>query len=122
MRPMFHWGVKSMTAARAAYLLFKGPIVGDLYVCHSCDNDSCVNPDHLWLGTHKDNMRDKKVKGRAKRQECKYGHPLTLDNVYVMKRGNSVGKRRCKTCVTVQWRKSVIERSKRRALARELRK
>jgi len=65
----FRVGEKKLYAHRVAYDLYKGPIPeGDGYhgtcVCHTCDTPECVNPEHLFLGTHTDNMRDRSAKGR----------------------------------------------------------
>lgn len=51
-------------AHRVAWIITYGPIPPKICVCHHCDVSLCVNPKHLFLGTHKDNMRDMISKGR----------------------------------------------------------
>jgi hypothetical protein len=68
---------KTIQAHRVAYLLFCGEIDTGLWVLHSCDNPPCVKPDHLFLGTHQDNMDDKSMKGRQATglRNGRYTHP-----------------------------------------------
>jgi hypothetical protein len=60
---------KAESAHRYIYRLYKGEFDPSLDMLHHCDVPSCVNPDHLFLGTHTDNMRDMHKKGRAASQK-----------------------------------------------------
>jgi len=53
-------------AHRIAYQIIYGKIQESLQVLHKCDNPKCINPDHLFTGTHQDNMKDKELKGRSR--------------------------------------------------------
>lgn len=87
-------GPTSVLSHRAAYFLANGELPSGQCVCHQCDNPSCCNPAHLFLGDHAGNMRDMKEKGRRKgigRGESNGRAKLTPDAVKSIRTSRAVG-------------------------------
>lgn len=82
---------KNQRASRISYKIYKGEFNHNLIICHSCDNPSCVNPDHLFIGTHTDNMRDMVNKKRNKPTIGENCHLSKLDNISVTKIRSMIG-------------------------------
>ena len=77
---------RTLKAHRCAWELVNGPIPFGMQVLHHCDNPPCVNPAHLFLGTHVDNMADRTEKGRVPRGEDNGSARLTENNVRAIQR------------------------------------
>lgn len=58
---------KSYNAQRCAWIMTHGDVPKHVYICHHCDNRLCVNLEHLYAGSHQDNMRDRQARGRTAR-------------------------------------------------------
>ena len=81
------------SASRVAYLLSYGDIPAGKHVCHRCDNPPCVRPDHLFLGTPTDNVRDCILKGRRIQVGERNGSArLTNNEVKGMRRDYGTGR------------------------------
>jgi hypothetical protein len=114
---------RNIQAHRESWRVFRGSFDESLKVLHKCDNRTCINPNHLFLGTQQDNIADMIAKGRFARStwtallaktardkreatHCKRGHIRSVENLSVDRHGF----RHCKECAKVR---KLAERSKR---------
>jgi hypothetical protein len=79
---------KDWNVHRYVWTLVNGPIPDGLFVCHKCDNRQCAEPDHLFLGTPKDNQQDMVRKGRSLKGERNNKSKLTPDDVRAIRASN----------------------------------
>jgi len=96
-------GERPEQAHRIAYRLFVGPIPDGYEVDHLCRNRSCINPAHLRIVTHRENMRcSLTVMGEnARKTHCKRGHALSGHNLIITKQGT----RQCRICCNMRARR-----------------
>lgn len=100
-----HFG-RGIGAHRAVYeLKIKQRLPKEIYVCHHCDNPSCINVEHLFIGTQKKNMQDMVLKKRSfnqKKTHCRRGHEFTEKNTAYERNGM---KRVCRKCAVIRSKK-----------------
>lgn len=104
---------RTLYTHRVAWEATYGPVPEGMVVCHRCDNPPCVNPEHLFVGTQRDNLNDMRAKGRhnpddiwvanRKKTHCKRGHEFTPENTRLRQTAEGVS-RVCRACCTLESR------------------
>jgi hypothetical protein len=91
-----------MDTHRLMWLLVNGYISSTQVICHKCNNTKCVNPEHLYAGTQKQNVRDSIEAGTHVSLKwsnfCPQGHEYTPENTYIATDKDGYTNRRCRAC------------------------
>lgn len=112
---------RGIAAARHLMIALYGELKTAQLVCHKCDNPLCVNPEHLYIGTSRENTQDMVTRKRGRydlnpaipKTHCVNGHAYTVENTYI----NSKGYSACRFCNSRQGRKEKILLQKAQKLA-----
>lgn len=97
----FRIGGVSKSTHRISYIIHKGEMPDGLMICHTCNNPTCINPNHLYAGTGKDNMKQSVREMRHHEQSkthCKNGHEFTEENTFLRVRKGRGTTRVCREC------------------------
>ena len=86
--PMKRWFGKKKLISHIFYEKYKGEITNGLQVLHTCDNPLCINPDHLWLGTQFENIKDRDAKNRVAHGENHFCAKLTERDIVEIRKSN----------------------------------
>lgn len=103
----FYFSGENYRAHRISFWLANKSDPGAYQVCHSCDNPWCVEPNHLFLGTASDNLKDCVAKGRhplASKTHCKNGHELKGEHIRLIVRPDGRHNRECLLCKSARQR------------------
>lgn len=108
----FRFQKKMCLATRMALVFTDGEVPDDLCVLHKCDNPLCVNPEHLYIGTMKDNAQDREIRGRG--NHCKWeGHhkaKLTIKQVKEIRSRKLTGELMCSLAKEFGVQSSAVEK------------
>ena len=109
---------KQRVVSRAAFEAYKGIDPGNLFVCHKCDTPSCINPDHLFLGDNRDNIRDMYRKGRRSQLGTRNGNALLTEAQVLQILGSDAPRKQLARDFGVS--KSTVDNIKRGAIWKHL--
>lgn len=97
-----------MDAHRLMWIISNGAVEGNQVICHRCNNQKCVRPDHLYAGTQKDNVKDSLKAGTHITLNlsnfCPQGHEYTPENTYISTNRQGYTGRNCRECNRIKQR------------------